>query len=253
MDCSPPDSSVHGISQARILEWVAISFSRGSSWPRDQTWVSCIGRQILYCQATREASPLLPFSQYKKFYMIIPEFWQVDIPSLRCFLCFLDQMDQRAIFLVNNSKSCYVRCLVIPFFILSYPALKSSLLVLFFEDEQIPGKLFRDLLPTFWSGSQEIWEMEKWWCCLHKNPNRMGFGELPSGVAEWMTGPETPGSFPHTLPYASLPSECLSISLISFYNKLFTWVALATCSSKFCELLRQTPAGSGVWSEELPI
>ena len=41
MDCSPPGSSVHGISQARILEWVAISFSRGSSQPRDQTRVSC--------------------------------------------------------------------------------------------------------------------------------------------------------------------------------------------------------------------
>ena len=39
MDCSPPDNSVHGISQARIPERVAISFSRGSSWPRDQTWV----------------------------------------------------------------------------------------------------------------------------------------------------------------------------------------------------------------------
>ena len=37
MDCSPPGSSVHGILQARILEWVAISFSRGSSRPRDQT------------------------------------------------------------------------------------------------------------------------------------------------------------------------------------------------------------------------
>ena len=51
MDCSPPGSSVHGISQARILEWVAISYSRGSSWPRDWTWVSCvscIGRQVLY-------------------------------------------------------------------------------------------------------------------------------------------------------------------------------------------------------------
>ena len=35
MDCSPPGSSVHGIPQARILEWVAVSFSRGSSWPRD--------------------------------------------------------------------------------------------------------------------------------------------------------------------------------------------------------------------------
>ena len=42
MDCSPPGSSVHGILQARILEWVAISFSRGSSRPRDQTQVSYI-------------------------------------------------------------------------------------------------------------------------------------------------------------------------------------------------------------------
>ena len=44
-DCSLPRSSVHGIFQARVLEWVAISFSRGSSQPRDQTWVSCtVGR-----------------------------------------------------------------------------------------------------------------------------------------------------------------------------------------------------------------
>ena len=42
MDCSPPGSSAHGISQARILEWVAIFFSRGSSQPRDRTRVSCI-------------------------------------------------------------------------------------------------------------------------------------------------------------------------------------------------------------------
>ena len=51
MDCSSPGSSVHGISQTRMLEWVAISFSRGSSQPREQTrisWVSCTGRWILY-------------------------------------------------------------------------------------------------------------------------------------------------------------------------------------------------------------
>ena len=42
MDCSPPGSSVHGILQARILEWVAIPLSRGSSSPRDQTQVSCV-------------------------------------------------------------------------------------------------------------------------------------------------------------------------------------------------------------------
>ena len=59
MDCSPPGSSVHGILQARILEWVAMPFSKGSSWPRDWTWiswVSCIGRQILYHCATWEAN-----------------------------------------------------------------------------------------------------------------------------------------------------------------------------------------------------
>ena len=48
MDCSPPGSSVLGIFQARILEWVAISSSRGSSWPRDRSCSSCIGTQILY-------------------------------------------------------------------------------------------------------------------------------------------------------------------------------------------------------------
>ena len=44
MDCSPPGSSVHlqvRILQVRILEWVTIPFSRGSSWPRDWTWISC--------------------------------------------------------------------------------------------------------------------------------------------------------------------------------------------------------------------
>ena len=51
MDCSPPGSFVHWILQARILEWVVISYSRGSSQSRDQTRVSCIsctGRGILY-------------------------------------------------------------------------------------------------------------------------------------------------------------------------------------------------------------
>ena len=50
MDCRPPSSSVHGLLQARILEWIAISFSRGSSQPRDQTQVSHIaGRRFNLC------------------------------------------------------------------------------------------------------------------------------------------------------------------------------------------------------------
>ena len=45
---SPPGPSVHGVLQARILEWVATSFSRGSSWPRDRTRISCMGRWVPY-------------------------------------------------------------------------------------------------------------------------------------------------------------------------------------------------------------
>ena len=55
INCSPPGSTVYGIFQARILKWVAIPFSRGSSWLRDWTHISCIGRQILYHWATWEA------------------------------------------------------------------------------------------------------------------------------------------------------------------------------------------------------
>ena len=55
VDCSPPGSSVHGIFQARILEWVAISFSRGSSQPRDRTQVSRIAGRHLNLWATRQA------------------------------------------------------------------------------------------------------------------------------------------------------------------------------------------------------
>ena len=55
MDCSPPRLLVHGILQARILVWVAIFFSRVSSWTRDPTLISCIGRRVLYHCTTREA------------------------------------------------------------------------------------------------------------------------------------------------------------------------------------------------------
>ena len=54
VDCSLPGSSVHGILQARILEWVAIPFSRGSSQPRDWTWSSCIAGRHFTLWAARE-------------------------------------------------------------------------------------------------------------------------------------------------------------------------------------------------------
>ena len=56
-DCSLPGSPVHRLSQARIQEWVAISFSRGSSQPRDRTCGSYISRQMLYHWAIWEAQP----------------------------------------------------------------------------------------------------------------------------------------------------------------------------------------------------
>ena len=66
MDCSLPGSSVHGIFQARVLEWVAISFSRASSWPRDRTCIACIGRWTLYHWATKEAWILIYSYPQKK-------------------------------------------------------------------------------------------------------------------------------------------------------------------------------------------
>ena len=62
MDYSLPGSSVHGIFQARILEQVAISFSRASSWPKDRTLVSCIAGVFFTNWATREAYFIVGFS-----------------------------------------------------------------------------------------------------------------------------------------------------------------------------------------------
>ena len=68
MDYRPPGSSVHGIFQATILEWIATSFSRGSSWPRNQTWVYCICRQILYRLSYEEA----PWLSSKRAHIGLP-------------------------------------------------------------------------------------------------------------------------------------------------------------------------------------
>ena len=74
-DYSLPGHSVHGILQARVLERVAISLSRGSSQSRDQTCIFCNGRQILYCGAMREAPIYLLMEYY---------FWFLEIDIGRC-------------------------------------------------------------------------------------------------------------------------------------------------------------------------
>ena len=73
MDCSLPGSSVHGVSQARILEQVAISFSRGSSQLRDRTWVSCLAGGFFTTEPPDNRSQKLTWMQFTcwffQFYM----------------------------------------------------------------------------------------------------------------------------------------------------------------------------------------
>ena len=59
MNCNPPGSSVHGVLQARILEWEAVPFSRGSSRPRDWTWVIRIAGRFFTVCATRETKSII--------------------------------------------------------------------------------------------------------------------------------------------------------------------------------------------------
>ena len=71
MDCSPPNSSAHRTSQARIQERVSISFSRASSQHRDWTHISCSGRHILYCWATREVPIFCDHSSKPGFFPLL--------------------------------------------------------------------------------------------------------------------------------------------------------------------------------------
>ena len=72
MDCSLPGSSIHGIFQARELEWVAIAFSRGSSQPRDWTQVSRIVGRPFTIWATREVSKITEVEIKLRMYWKIP-------------------------------------------------------------------------------------------------------------------------------------------------------------------------------------
>ena len=84
MDCSPLDSSVHGILQARILERVAIPFSRGPSWPRDQTPVFCTAGRFITVWATKEA----PWNGKKPI---------IILPHPQYYFCYLSPWERHAI------------------------------------------------------------------------------------------------------------------------------------------------------------
>ena len=98
VDCSPPGSSVHGVLQTRILEWVVISFCMGSSRPRDWTHVSCIGRHTLYHWATWEAHD--GERAYTKKLTLLPlgGDWGV-IDFFKCIFCFFNN---KPVFLSKN-------------------------------------------------------------------------------------------------------------------------------------------------------
>ena len=79
MVCSPPGFSVHGILQARILEWVAIPFFRGLSWPRDWILVSCIAGRFFTIWATREAPEICLPHHILIFWWLVPfPYWVVS-------------------------------------------------------------------------------------------------------------------------------------------------------------------------------
>ena len=101
MDCSPPGSSVHGLSQARILWWVASPFSRGSPWSRDRTWVYHIAGRCFAIWATREdqagLSPsfLCFHSPLAMAGAMSPSVTQSEKKRLHC--CFLHVLDLKSI------------------------------------------------------------------------------------------------------------------------------------------------------------
>ena len=76
VDCSRPGSSVHGILQAKILQWVASSFSRGSSGPRDQTQVSCIAGRRFNLWATRECSGIIYIGPKYNHKCLVRDRWE---------------------------------------------------------------------------------------------------------------------------------------------------------------------------------
>ena len=124
MDCSLLGSSVHGIFQARALEWVAISFSRESSRPRDRTQVSrIIGRLFTIWGATREATYVYTYGMCTKLLQSCPTFVILSTISLQLPLSMGFSRDSpgentgvgcddllQGIFLTQESNQCLLHC-----------------------------------------------------------------------------------------------------------------------------------------------
>ena len=114
MDGSPPGSSVHGILQAKILEWVAIPFSRGSSQPRDRTWVSCITVRFFTLWDTREAPSLKTgLAQWEQGSRALFRNKRARLIGFRVFLCLLSKQEFYFGLKINISQDCFLMLLLL--------------------------------------------------------------------------------------------------------------------------------------------
>ena len=108
MDYNPPGSSVHGVPQARILEWIAISFSKGSFPSRDRTRVSCIVRQILY-----------RLSEHAHYYIHQSNTENVHVDHLLSIPCFLAESESHSVMsdslLLGILQARIVEWIIFPF------------------------------------------------------------------------------------------------------------------------------------------
>ena len=149
MDCKPPGSSVHGISQARILEWIGVSFSRESSQPRDWNWVSCLlhCRQVLYWLSYHgipaELSKILKDDAVKVLCSICQQIWKTQ-PWPRDW--------KRSVFIPipkkGNAKECLNYCTIV----LTSHANKVMLKILQTRLHQYVNQEFPDVLAGFRKG-----------------------------------------------------------------------------------------------------
>ena len=93
--CSLPGSSIRGIFQARVLEWVAISFSRGSSQPGDQIQASHIAGRCFTLWPTREATELKVKTASWTFWTLSSHFWTNKLPRRELLGCWDDRIKEK--------------------------------------------------------------------------------------------------------------------------------------------------------------
>ena len=117
MDSSLPGSSVHGIFQARVLEWVTMSFSRGSSWPRDWTQVSCTAGRHFTLWATREAHRVFLIRHYHLFVQGWSKSQKIFSWNLMNVIWNLSGQHRIEKIMLNTGQSTVISCWLIKSFL----------------------------------------------------------------------------------------------------------------------------------------